>query len=100
MPEAVAAFRLLHRYDGWGPFSRGSLRKALHLACVTAKVPLIRPYDLRHSFGTAVYEATGDIASAQALLDHSDVKQTRRYTMKAVAGRMRKALNQTRKSFQ
>jgi len=55
---------------------------------------------LRHSFGTAIYEATGDIAAAQALLDHADPKQTRRYTMKAVANRMRSALNATRKSFQ
>lgn len=100
LPEAVAAFRMLQRCDGWGHFSRGSLRKALHLACKTAKVPRIRPYDLRHSFGTAVYDATGDIATAQALLDHSDAKQTRRYTMKAVAKRMRSALAKTRKSFQ
>lgn len=99
LPEAVAAFKMLIRCDGWGHFSRGSLRKALHQACRTAKVTRIRSYDLRHSFGTAVYEATGDIGAAQALLDHSDIKQTRRYTLKAAAGQMRKALLKTRKSF-
>lgn len=96
MPEAVAAFKLLTRWDGWGPFSRSSLRKALHRACVTAKVQKIRPYDLRHSFGAAIYAATGDIAAAQALLDHSDPKQTRRYTLKAQGARMKAALEKTR----
>ncbi len=98
-PEAVKAFKMLDRCEGWGHFSRSSLRKSFHLACRTAKVTVIRPYDLRHSFGTAVYEATGDLGAAQALLDHANIKQTQRYTMRAVADRMRKALTQTRKSF-
>ena len=96
-PEAIKAFRLLDRYDGWGSFSRDSLRRSLRRACATAGIPLIRGYDLRHSFGTAVYAASGDIRAVQALLDHSDVKLTERYTLGAVDERMKAALSAMRK---
>lgn len=91
-PDALAAFRLLTRYDGWGPFSRDALRHSLQRACVKAGVPVIRGYDLRHSFGTAAYLASGDIRAVQALLDHSDPKLTERYTLGAVDARMQSAL--------
>lgn len=91
-PDAIKAFKMLSKYDGWGPFSRDSLRRSLHRACETAGIPLIRGYDLRHSFGTAVYAASGDIRAVQALLDHSDIALTERYTLGAVDARMRSAL--------
>jgi integrase len=91
-PEAVKAFRMLHSYDGWGAFSRDSLRRSLHRACKAAGVPLMRGYDLRHSFGTAAYLASGDIRAVQGLLDHSDVRTTERYMGGAVDARMQDAL--------
>lgn len=96
-PEAIRAFKLLTKYDGWGTFSRDSLRRSIHRACTAAKVPIIRGYDLRHSFGTAAYKASGDIRAVQALLDHSDVKLTERYTLGAVDARMRSAVEAMRK---
>jgi integrase len=96
-PEALTAFRLLDRYDGWGPFSRDSLRRSLQRACVTAKVTPIRGYDLRHSFAAHVYKESGDIGAVQGLLDHADQKMTARYTLSAIDGRMRSALNAGRK---
>jgi integrase len=95
--DAVAAFKMLDRYDGWGPFSRDSLRRALALACTKAGVPVIRGYDLRHSFATAVYRASGDIKAVQALLDHSDQKLTDRYTLGAVEDAMRDALTKRKR---
>jgi integrase len=96
-PDAVAAFRMLDRYDGWGTFSASSLRRSLHRACAEAGVPEMRGYDLRHSFGTAAYLASGDIRAVQALLDHSDAKLTERYTLAAVDERMQAALAAMRK---
>lgn len=96
-PEAIKAFKLLTRHDAWGHCSRDALRHSLHRACKRAKVKVIRLYDLRHSFGTEAYRASGDIRAVQALLDHSDVKLTERYTLGAVDARMRSALSAMRK---
>jgi integrase len=91
--EAIAAFQMLDGFEGWGHFSSHSARHSLHRACDAAGVPRIRLYDLRHSFGTAAYLATGDIRAVQALLDHCDPTLTARYTLAAVDPRMRAALN-------
>lgn len=91
-PQAIKAFKMLDRYDGWGKFSRSSLLKSLHRACVSAEVTPIRAYDLRHSFGTEAYARTGDIGAVQALLDHSSIKMTNRYTLRAVDERVRRAV--------
>lgn len=44
----------------------------------------IRPYDLRHTYGTAVYRTTGDIRAAQKLLRNKTISVTMRYTLAAV----------------
>jgi integrase/recombinase XerC len=98
-PQAVQAFRMLNRYDGWGHFSRASLLQSLHRACVSAKVTPIRAYDLRHSFGSEAYARTGDIGAVQALLDHADIKMTNRYTLKAVDARVRRAVKALAKGY-
>lgn len=95
--EALQAFRLLTRFDAWGEFSRDALRHSLQRACRKAGIPVIRAYDLRHSFATAVYQQSGDIKAVQALLDHSDQKLTDRYTLGAVDARQRLALAAVRK---
>lgn len=53
----------------------------------------LRPYDLRHSYGTAVFAATGDIRSTQVLLGHSKAEMTHRYTLGAVDARVREAVD-------
>lgn len=97
LPQAVAAFRLMELHQAWGRFSRDSLRASLHRACVALHLPKIRPYDLRHSFGTAAYQVSGDIRAVQELLDHSDAKLTSRYTLGAVNIRVRSTLDLLRK---
>jgi len=52
----------------------------------------VRPYDLRHSFGTAVYRASGDIRATQELLGHSAPALTARYTLGAVDDRLKAAV--------
>jgi integrase len=97
LPQAVQAFRLMAKWDAWGTFSRDSLRRALRRACERAGVDPIRPYDLRHSFASAAYAASGDIHAVQALLDHSDVKLTARYALAAVDQRVLNTLHEMAK---
>lgn len=103
--EGVLALREFARLKAWGPFSRSSLRKAFRLAvskveAEEAKKPAakrvslagVRPYDLRHSYGTAMYAATGDIRATQVLMGHSRESMTHRYTLGAVDARLAEAV--------
>lgn len=44
------------------------------------KIKRIRIHDLRHTFGTWLYEQTGDQRLVQEMLHHSDIKTSMRYT--------------------
>jgi len=50
------------------------------------------PYDLRHSFGTAIYRATGDLKITKELMGHSAIRMTERYTLAAVPQRRTAAM--------
>ena len=97
IPEALRALRAMARTKAWGPFSKSPVRRDFKAACL--KVPALArlahrltPYDLRHSFGTEVYRASGDIRATQELMGHSSPTLTNRYTLGAVEGRTRAAL--------
>jgi integrase len=90
--QAVEALREFDALDCWGRFSTSSMWKTFNRACVTAKVQGVRPYDLRHSFGTKVYATTGDPLAVQSLLLHSTQKMTARYTQGAMDHRLRLAV--------
>ena len=51
----------------------------------------VRPYDLRHSYGTAMYRLTGDEHAVQQLLGHAKIEMTHRYTLGGVDARLRAA---------
>lgn len=91
-PDGVEAFKAMARTEAWGKFHRTTLRKALRRACTAAKVPMLTPYDLRHSFGTELYRASGDMRATQILMGHSTPTLTHRYTMAAVDPRVTAAL--------
>jgi len=94
IPQAITAFRLMAREDAWGPFTLPPLARALDRARKAAKVKAhIRPYDLRHSFGTEVYRRTGDIRATQILLDHSTERLSHRYTVAAQESRVQAAID-------
>lgn len=93
----VRALQAMRRTDAWGRFSRSTLHREFRAAC--AKVPALAaaarsltPYDLRHSFGTEMYAATGDIRATQILMDHSSPTLTNRYTLAAVDPRVAAAV--------
>jgi len=94
--DGVDALKALARHDAWGPFSRGSLRRAWRRACRAVDVPEVRVYDLRHSYGTLALQATGDLRATQLLLGHSTPKLTERYARAAI----NPALEQAAKAIQ
>jgi integrase/recombinase XerC len=55
--------------------------------------PRCKPYDLRHSFGSEIYRATGDIRAVSELLQHSELETTKRYTKGAVSERVTAAID-------
>ena len=69
--EGLAALHRFDELDCYGSFSTSSVWKSFQRACEKLELSGLRPYDLRHSFGTAVYAATGDLRAAQQLLGHA-----------------------------
>ena len=84
----VAAFVALDAAHGWGDFAEERLSVSFKRAARQACGPdtRIRLYDLRHSFGTDLYRATGDLATVQRMLGHVEGSiVTHRYAMGAHA---------------
>jgi integrase len=67
----LAALRHVAELDCWGAFSNSSMIKSFHRACVAAKVPKVRVYDLRHSYATELYRRTGDPKATAEMLMHA-----------------------------
>lgn len=98
LPQAVAALRILVAADALTDnWSADSMRASWRRACVKvieaqlaagerpiphhrdpdgAIVPDVRPYDLRHSFGTVALRRSANVAGVQHLLQHSTTKMT------------------------
>ena len=88
-PQAVAAFRALLMAEGLGPFWAGPLNVSVKRAAHQAGIDVpgtFRAYDLRHSFGSALYADTKDTAVVgRALLHAENSTMARRYTQAAHA---------------
>lgn len=56
------------------------IKTAWNTAFRKAELKRVRIHDLRHTFGTWLYEQTGDQRFVQEMLDHSDIKTSIRYT--------------------
>lgn len=95
--KGLKAFQQMATAKAWGPFSRWEFRRAVHEACAKAKIdPPIRPYDLRHFFGTELYRRSGDLRAVQLLMGHSTPTLTHRYTLGAIEPRVEAAVRQWR----
>jgi integrase len=88
---AVEALEALEALGAIGPFSTSAVRRAFVRAAERLGFHGVRPYDLRHSFGTALYRAAGDTRLVKDLLGHSDSRMTERYTLGHVPEAMRAA---------
>jgi integrase len=100
--HAWRAWRLFVQLDAFGPFSTSNLRRDFRDAAKAAGFVLKdaahpggldwRPYDARHTFLTAVAEASRDERAVQALGGHSDIRMVRRYTQRSVDPRVAAAI--------
>jgi integrase len=80
--RAVAALELLDQLKGWGTFTSAPAARMFHDAVKAAKLTALeplRPYDLRHTFGTELYRQTKDIKATGAAMGHRNLTQTERY---------------------
>ena len=98
-PHGVEALRQFIAVGAWGPFSTSAMRYSFLRACKAAGVTGARPYDLRHSFGTAIYLASGDILAASKFLAHSSTTTTQRYTLAAEDARLRQVAEDVAGTF-
>jgi integrase len=82
IPEARDAFKAFHEAHAYGAFSIGALNRSFKRGCVAAGLDPthIHLYDLRHSFLTALYQVTRDLATVGRLGLHAEgSKVTARY---------------------
>ena len=93
----LTAPRRFDALDYWGAFSTSSAWKSFQTVCAKVGLSGLRPYDLRHSFGTAVYAATGDLRATQYLLGHASRTTIGRYTLAAVPEGLQIAVGQVEK---
>ena len=84
LDEGVEALREFDRLGLYGHISNTRLWEQVRRAGRRIGEPNVRPYDLRHSFATLMYEATGDLATTAHLLGHTNTQTTRRYALNAV----------------
>lgn len=107
-PQALEAFRQFAAAQAFGPFSTRSASKSWARALRKVRAAWVakhgakgapwpvpddaRPYDLRHSFGTAVMRRRRDSHAVAALLMHSNLQTTRRYLQGMVDESSREAV--------
>jgi len=101
--DGLAALRAYFRFfPKGGAVAKTSWIVAFHKAVATVnrqralsgRAPLpegLRPYDLRHSFGTKLYEETGDLSAVARTLGCS-METAQRYTLGAVPAQVDKAI--------
>jgi integrase len=90
--DGVSAFDDLERLEAIGTFSNSTVRRAFRLACQKLGITGVRPYDLRHSYGTLMYRVTGDLRIVAEMLGHRQQRTTQRYTLGFVPDYMRIAV--------
>lgn len=78
--SAVKAFKRLVRLDAFGAFSTASVRKSLVRACnKDPKLPMLRVYDLRHTYASLLRKSGADLADVGEQLGHKSLRMTKRY---------------------
>lgn len=99
------AFRRFDALDCYGMYSASSRRRifkaAIKIAERTIRQQLrdrkfhfpadLRPYDLRHSFGTEMLRVTGNLETTAEMLDQSTTRMTRRYSLGAIPAMLKTA---------
>lgn len=68
-----------HRKGRRYPFTKGGWRKPWKAILTEAKIQDFRFHDLRHTAGTRVLQATGNLKAVQDALSHKDIASSARY---------------------
>ena len=89
--DAEAALHDLERLGPLGRFSTSTVHRAFGLALAKLGSAGVRSYDLRHSYGTAMYQVTGETRIVKELLGYSTATTTERYTLRHVPAHMQVA---------
>jgi integrase len=97
IPPAAAAFRAFDQLGCWTVpgtkgFSNSSMWKTFQRACTVLGIEGVRPYDLRHSLGSAIYAETKDLRVTGVLLGHRSDRTSKRYTLAAVPAHVAEAM--------
>lgn len=87
--DGIAAFKEFVHHACWGTFSVSSMWKRFQAAASRAGYRGLRPYDLRHSYATAIFHATGDLDATRGMLRQASTVTARRYAAAAIAPRAR-----------
>lgn len=85
--QGRAALAYFAKMDAWGGVTSATRCIVFHRAVAKVRaahpdwsIPAdLKPYDARHGFGCAAYEATHDLHLVQGLMGHRDARTTRRY---------------------
>ena len=74
-PDAVLVCtgKLTKRRGATNPLAQRGVQQSLKLACERAGVASCNPHGLRHTAGSMVYEATGNLTKVAAFLGHVDL---------------------------
>ncbi len=79
------AFREFVKLDAFGEFSTSAMWHRFQAAAKNAGFTGLRPYDLRHSFGTQHMRANGNLVGVQLALRQASTITARRYAEAAIA---------------
>ena len=83
LPMGVEALREFDARNLYGKVVNAKIWRRVKRAGKAIGRPSIRPYDLRHSFATAIYESSSDLSITAYLLGHQTTASTKRYALNA-----------------
>ena len=92
LPQATRALEEMARLQAWGTYWAGPVSRAFTDARKAAGYGSLHlvPYDLRHCYGTLIYEQTGDLKAVKESLRHSTLRLSERYMAAAVSPMLEK----------
>ena len=83
LERGMNALRAFDRKNLYGNVDNNKIWRQIKQAGKKIGRRHVRPYDLRHSFATLIYETSGDLDGTAFLLNHANTATTKRYALAA-----------------